>query len=147
MEDESEPASPMVIIKSGKETSGRVVEGGKTERAEVETPKLSNLSNPKMDSATTAKKEEQAPGEDDWGNSPVDGTDVPVVKPATSSGTTKSSSTSNNEARRNSASEPDTNDSFDVVSSHQSSDEKPKESTVAPADTNKDEDDEDSDWE
>ncbi|EFP91572.2 hypothetical protein PGT21_034959 [Puccinia graminis f. sp. tritici] len=148
MEDESEPPSPMVIIKSGKETSGRVVEGGKTERAEeVETPKLSNLSNPKIDSATAGKKEEPAPGEDEWGNSPVDGTDVPVVKPATSSGTTKSSSTSNNEARRNSASEPDTNDSFDVVSSHQSSDEKPKESTVAPADTNKHDDDEDSDWE
>ncbi|OAV89648.1 hypothetical protein PTTG_28624 [Puccinia triticina 1-1 BBBD Race 1] len=151
MEDESEPPSPVVIVKSHQEVSGKVVEERRGQRDEqAETPKLSKLSNPKLGAPATTDKDEQLPTEDDWGNSPIDATAAsvePVAKPAASSSTTKSRSTSNNEARRNSASEPDTNDSFDVVSAQQSSDEKPKKSATVSADNNKHDDDDDSDWE
>ncbi|PLW35100.1 hypothetical protein PCASD_13006 [Puccinia coronata f. sp. avenae] len=152
MEDESEPPSPAVIIKSVKENVVPVREGAREVNEEqVETPRLSKLSQGTMPaSSLPLENSEPTPAEDDWGNSPVDATTAEgpeatsVVKQPASSQIPKS----NHEAPANSSSEPDTNDSFDVVSAQQSADEKPKESTlVASTHTAKNDEDEDSDWE
>ncbi|KAI9631626.1 hypothetical protein KEM48_014579 [Puccinia striiformis f. sp. tritici PST-130] len=141
MEDESEPTSPTVD--------------------QVETPKLSKLSNPTMDDplSTTKNQEKGSVVEDDWGNSPIDqNTEISpsTIKPIITSSTSAvgpthpksvtSTSSTVDQIRRNSASEPDTNDSFDVVSAQQSSDEKSKKS-ADDHHKNDDDDDEDSDWE
>ncbi|POW10375.1 hypothetical protein PSHT_08767 [Puccinia striiformis] len=136
MEDESEPTSPTVLVKTG----GKEGTSNPGKEDQVETPKLSKLSNPTMDDplSTTKNHEKGSVVEDDWGNSPIDqNTEISpsTIKPIITSSTNQTQF----------ASEPDTNDSFDVVSAQQSSDEKSKKS--ADDHHKNDDDDEDSDWE
>ncbi|KAH9455799.1 hypothetical protein MJO28_005832 [Puccinia striiformis f. sp. tritici] len=157
MEDESEPTSPTVLVK----TAGKEGTSNPGKEDQVETPKLSKLSNPTMDDplSTTKNQEKGSVVEDDWGNSPIDqNTEISpsTIKPIITSSTSAvgpthpksvtSTSSTVDQIRRNSASEPDTNDSFDVVSAQQSSDEKSKKS-ADDHHKNDDDDDEDSDWE
>ncbi|KNZ60223.1 hypothetical protein VP01_1591g3 [Puccinia sorghi] len=137
LEDESEPPSPAVMIKSGKET-GMLVEEEEVEIEEqVGTPRI----------FSTAKNVEQVVPAEEASSVPDAIRLESVSQQPASHGATKSSSSGNHDTRANSASEPDTNDSFDVVSAQQSADEKPKKPTVVSSHSHKNDDDDDSDWE
>jgi len=137
MEDESEPPSPAVMIKSGKETGTSVEEDEVEKEEQLGTPRI----------FSTAQNVEQVLPAQDASSVPDATRPESVSQQPASHGATKSSSSGNHDTRANSASEPDTNDSFDVVSAHQSADEKPKKSTVVSSHSHKNDDDDDSDWE
>lgn len=132
MEDESEPASPVVVVNPSKKAFGHEIRISETDKEEqVETPKLSQLSQPTVPA------------------SKADGTE----KVGSRSPPNPAPSNTSLPSRRNSSSEGDTVESFDVVSAQQSSDEKPKERSeeVVAQGSTKSQDhqdaDEDSDWE